>query len=274
MIYRELQRNVWGGVSILFKVVNNFEVEENQETKYTDSRAPRKGQSHSQGDGHLIELRDLVKVYKTPAGDFPALNGINLKVGRGEFLAVLGKSGAGKSTLINMITCIDSPTSGEVIVNGAAVHKLNEDQKARWRGENLGVVFQFFQLLPSLNLIENVTIPMDFRNTYPLGERKERALHLLEQVGIAEHAYKTPAKISGGQQQRVAIARALANDPPVVVADEPTGNLDSRTAGEIFDLFSALVDQGTTVLVVSHDKEVAKRATRMVEITDGEIKKH
>ncbi len=243
-----------------------------QETKYTESNPSRDGQSHSQVNGNLIELRELVKVYKTSAGDFPALSGVNLKVGRGEFLAVLGKSGAGKSTLINMITCIDSPTSGEVIVNGAAVHKFTEDQKARWRGENLGVVFQFFQLLPSLNLIENVTIPMDFRNTYPLGERKERALYLLEQVGIAEHAYKTPAKISGGQQQRVAIARALANDPPVIVADEPTGNLDSRTAGEIYDLFSTLVDRGKTVLVVSHDKELTKRATRGVEIVDGEIK--
>jgi putative ABC transport system ATP-binding protein len=192
-------------------------------------------------------------------------------VGHGEFLAVVGKSGAGKSTLINLITCIDSPTSGEIIVNGSPVHKLNEDQKARWRGENLGVVFQFFQLLPSLNLIENVTIPMDFRNSYPLSERKERALSLLEQVGIAEHAFKTPAKISGGQQQRVAIARALANDPPVIVADEPTGNLDSRTAGEIFDLFAALVEGGKTVLVVTHDEEITRWATRQVTIVDGVI---
>lgn len=243
-----------------------------QEMNYPESNLPRNGGAYSSGNGNLIELRDLVKVYKTSAGDFPALSGINLEVGRGEFLAVLGKSGAGKSTLINMITCIDSPTSGEVIVNGAVVHRLTEDQKARWRGENLGVVFQFFQLLPTLNLIENVTIPMDFRNTYPLGERKERALHLLELVGIAEHAYKTPAKISGGQQQRVAIARALANDPPVIVADEPTGNLDSRTAGEIYDLFATLVERGKTVLVVSHDKEVARRATRSVDIVDGEIK--
>ncbi len=236
-----------------------------------DHITPVNGGAPFRRSGALIELRELVKLYKTPAGDFPALKGINLKVGHGEFLAVVGKSGAGKSTLINLITCIDSPTSGEIIVNGSPVHKLNEDQKARWRGENLGVVFQFFQLLPSLNLIENVTIPMDFRNSYPLSERKERALSLLEQVGIAEHAFKTPAKISGGQQQRVAIARALANDPPVIVADEPTGNLDSRTAGEIFDLFAALVEGGKTVLVVTHDKEIARWATRQVTIVDGVI---
>lgn len=220
----------------------------------------------------LIELRQVVKLYQTPAGDFPALKGVNLKVAPGEFLAVIGKSGAGKSTLVNLIACIDSPTSGEIIINGVPVHRLNEDQKARWRGENLGVVFQFFQLLPSLNLIENITIPMDFRDTYPLSEQAGRALSLLDRVGIAEHAYKVPAKISGGQQQRVAIARALANDPPVIVADEPTGNLDSRTAGEIFDLFASLVDQGKTVLVVSHEKEIARWATRTVEIADGVIR--
>jgi putative ABC transport system ATP-binding protein len=227
-------------------------------------------------DGHLaqpalIDLREVVKMYQTPAGDFPALKGVNLKVGRGEFLAVVGKSGAGKSTLVNLIAGIDSPTSGEIIIAGSPVHRLNEDQKARWRGESLGVVFQFFQLLPSLNLIENVAIPMDFRDTYPLKERAGRALSLLDQVGIRDHAYKVPAKISGGQQQRVAIARALANDPPLIVADEPTGNLDSRTAAEIFDLFAALVEQGKTVLVVSHDKEIARWATRAVEIADGVI---
>ena len=223
------------------------------------------------GDRRLIEVRNLYKNYQTPAGDFPALKGVNLKVERGEFLAVVGKSGAGKSTLVNMITCIDRPSSGDIYFDGEPVHVLGEDQKARWRGRNLGVVFQFFQLLPSLNLIENITLAMDFNNTYSLRERHERALHLLEQVGIAEHAYKVPAKISGGQQQRVAIARALANDPPMVVADEPTGNLDSSTAGEVFDLFDSLVDQGKTLLVVTHDKEIAARATRRIEMSDGEI---
>ena len=218
---------------------------------------------------HLIEVRDLVKNYATPAGDVPALRGINMLVEPGEFLAIIGKSGAGKSTLINMITGIDRPTSGEVIIEGASIQSMSEDQVARWRGKNLGFVFQFFQLLPNLNLIENITIPMDFCNTYPLAERKDRALDLLDQVGLKEHAYKVPAKISGGQQQRVAIARAMANNPPLIVADEPTGNLDSKTAAEIYDLFARLVEQGTTFMVVTHDKEIAHRASRVIEIADG-----
>jgi putative ABC transport system ATP-binding protein len=222
-------------------------------------------------DTHLINLRHVVKNYKTPAGDFPALKGIDLQVGRGEFVAVYGKSGAGKSTMINLITGIDNPSSGEIVIDNTALHKLNEDQRSAWRGRNLGIVFQFFQLLPSLTLIENITLAMDFCNTYPLRERKARALQLLDRVGIAQHAYKIPSRISGGQQQRVAIARALANDPPVIVADEPTGNLDSRTAHEIFDLFSGLVDQGKTLLVVTHDKEFASRATRLIEMADGQI---
>jgi putative ABC transport system ATP-binding protein len=224
-----------------------------------------------QDNHHLIELRNVVKYYKTPAGDFPALKGINLQVGRGEFVAVYGKSGAGKSTMINLITGIDNPTSGEIVIDNTPLHTLNEDQRSRWRGRNLGIVFQFFQLLPALTLIENITLTMDFCNTYPLKERKARALQLLDRVGIAQHAYKTPSKISGGQQQRVAIARALANDPPVIVADEPTGNLDSRTAHEIFDLFSSLVEHGKTLLVVTHDKEIASRATRIIEMSDGTI---
>jgi len=221
---------------------------------------------------HLIELRDLHKSYKTPAGEFPALKDINLHIESGEFVAIIGKSGAGKSTLVNMITGIDQPTTGEVYFASTSLRQLSEDQRARWRGINLGIVFQFFQLLPTLNLIENVSIPMDLCNTIPIKARKSRALDLLQQVGIAEHAYKTPARISGGQQQRVAIARALANDPTVIIADEPTGNLDSRTAGEIFDLFSRLAEQGKTLLVVSHEKELARRASRVVEICDGEIR--
>jgi putative ABC transport system ATP-binding protein len=219
----------------------------------------------------LISLCDLRKDYSTSAGPFPALKGIDLSVERGEFLTIIGKSGAGKSTMINVISGIDRPTSGEIVIDGAALHTLTEDQVARWRGENMGVVFQFFQLLPSLNLIENITIAMDFRNTYPLKERKERALHLLEQVDIAEHAYKTPAKISGGQQQRVAVARALANDPQIILADEPTGNLDNRTAEGILDLFEQFVDQGKTLLMATHDKEIAARSTRTVTIADGRI---
>jgi len=219
----------------------------------------------------IIEIRELVKKYKTPAGDFPALKNIDLDVYPGEFLTVLGKSGAGKTTLINAITGIDRPTSGSIVLNGTPIHTLNEDQLARWRGDNLGVVFQFFQLLPNLNLIENITISMDFLDTYPLNERNDRALHLLEQVGLADHAYKIPSRISGGQQQRVAIARALANDPPVLVADEPTGNLDVNTANEIFELFEGLVDQGRTLLVVTHDEDIAARSSRSVEIADGQL---
>ncbi len=219
----------------------------------------------------LIALQDVVKKYQTPAGDFPALNGLDLTIYPGEFITVIGRSGAGKSTLINMITGIDHPTSGEVIIGGVSIHQLGEDALSRWRGENLGVVFQFFQLLPNINLIENITIAMDFCNTYPIKERKDRALDLLDQVGIAEHAYKIPSRISGGQQQRAAIARALANDPLIVVADEPTGNLDERTADEIFDLFESLAEQGRTLLVVTHDEDIASRASRSVTLLDGQI---
>jgi putative ABC transport system ATP-binding protein len=229
------------------------------------------GKNDNNGPSPLIDLRRIVKVYPTPAGELIALNDVDLQVYPGEFVAVVGKSGAGKSTLINTITGIDRPTSGEITIGGTSILHLKEDQLARWRGKNLGVVFQFFQLLPNLNLIENISMAMDICDTYPVREHKQRALELLDQVGIAEHAYKIPSKISGGQQQRVAIARALANDPPVIVADEPTGNLDERTAGEIFDLFEGLVRQGRTLLVVTHDWEIAARATRQVEISDGEI---
>ena len=219
----------------------------------------------------LIELRDLRKSYRTPAGPIFALKNINLSVQRGEFVAVMGKSGAGKSTLVNMIAGIDSPDSGEIIINGVSIPDLNEDERARWRGLNMGVVFQFFQLLPSINLVRNITIPMEFCNRYSVPERKTRALFLLDQVGLSDHSRKKPALISGGQQQRVAVARALANDPPLILADEPTGNLDSKTAAEILDLFSQLTRQGKTVLIVTHDKTVAARADRVVTIVDGEI---
>jgi ABC-type lipoprotein export system ATPase subunit len=229
------------------------------------------GNHKNSENGCIIQLRGLTKSYITESGEYPALMGIDLCVERGEFLAVIGKSGAGKSTMVNMITGIDDPTAGEIYVSGSPVHRMNEDQKAGWRGQNLGVVFQFFQLLPSINLLENITIAMDLANSFPLRERKERAMHLLDQVGLAEHAYKIPSKISGGQQQRVAIARALANNPHVLIADEPTGNLDSTTTGEIFDLFTSLVEGGTTLLVVSHNKDIGKLASRVVEISDGRL---
>jgi putative ABC transport system ATP-binding protein len=203
-----------------------------------------------------------VKVYKTPAGEFPALKNIDLQICKGEFVAVVGKSGSGKTTMINMLTGIDRPTSGKVIVGGVDIQALSESKMSQWRGRNLGVVFQFFQLLPTLTLVENVTLPMDLCNAFPLHERRARALHLLELVDIVDHADKLPSEISGGQQQRAAIARAMANDPPIIAADEPTGNLDSRTANSIVALFEVLVDQGKTFLMVTHDDDLASRASR------------
>lgn len=221
--------------------------------------------------GHLIELIDVVKNYETPLGIYPALKGINLHVDAGEFVGIIGKSGSGKSTLINMLTGIDRPTSGEIYINDVALHKLSEQQLAIWRGKNVGVVFQFFQLLPTLTCVENVMLPMDLCNTYRPNEWRQRALELLDLVEIREHADKVPSAVSGGQQQRVAIARALANDPPILVADEPTGNLDSVTAEAVFQLFERLVEHGKTILVVTHDVDLAKRVTRTLIITDGEI---
>ena len=219
----------------------------------------------------LIELRGVEKSYVIPSGKAPALCNLDLRIESGEFIVIVGKSGAGKSTLVNVITGIDRPDSGEIMVAGTAVHRLNEDERARWRGRNLGVVFQFFQLLPSISLIKNVTMPMEFLGLYTPRERKERALHLLDQVGLSEHTHKRPTEISGGQQQRVAIARALANDPPGLVADEPTGTLDSRTSSEILDLFAGLVEAGKTLVIVTHDKGVARRASRQIEIRDGQV---
>ena len=225
----------------------------------------------SNGNHSIIELRNVVKNYKTAVGDFPALKEVDLHIGAGEFVSIIGKSGSGKSTLLNMITGIDRPTTGEVFVNGTAVHELNENRMARWRGVNLGIVFQFFQLLPTISVIENIMLPMDFCRTYPMREREKSALDLLDLVELKEHAYKLPTALSGGQQQRVAIARALANDPPVIIADEPTGNLDSKTAEAVFSLFNNLVEQGKTIIIVTHDSSLAKRAHRTALIADGEI---
>jgi putative ABC transport system ATP-binding protein len=196
---------------------------------------------------------------------------VPITVDEGEFLAVVGKSGSGKSTLINMFTGIDHPTAGEVIVSKTRIRQLDQGKMAEWRGHHLGIVFQFFQLLPTLTVVENVMIPMDLAGKYTEAERLERALFLLDQVGIAEDAHKFPASISGGEQQRAAIARALANDPPIVVADEPTGNLDSRTAESVFRLFESLVAEGKTILMVTHDGELAARVPRTITLADGLI---
>ena len=213
----------------------------------------------------------MTKAYQTPVGEFIALRDIDLQIGTGEFVAVVGKSGSGKSTLINMITGIDRPSSGEIFVGDRAIHELAEGPMAEWRGRNVGVIFQFFQLLPMLSCIENVMLPMDFCNMFKSSEREARALDLLEQVEMEEHAYKLPNEVSGGQQQRVAIARAMANDPPVLAADEPTGNLDSKTADSVFDLFTQMVDRGKTILMVTHDADLASRVTRKITLTDGLI---
>ncbi|MFZ5912421.1 MAG: ATP-binding cassette domain-containing protein [Chloroflexota bacterium] len=226
-----------------------------------------------ENNGHhaMIELRNVEKLYKSAAGDFPALKGIDLHINAGEFVSIIGKSGSGKSTLLNMITGIDRPTTGKVLVNGTAVHELDENQLAIWRGSNMGIIFQFFQLLPALNLLQNVILPMDLAGKYKPRERRERAEHLLEIVGLIEQKHKLPSMVSGGQQQRAAMARALANDPPIVIADEPTGNLDSKTAETVFELFNDLVAQGKTVIIVTHDSSLSRRAHRTALIADGEI---
>lgn len=227
------------------------------------------------GAAPLVELRAVAKIYTTAAGEFPALRGINLTIQAGEFLGVIGKSGAGKSTLLNMITGVDQLTRGEVLVRGenrmTSVHRLNENQMALWRGRTLGVVYQSFQLLPMLNLLDNIMLAMDVSGLYHPRRSRERAMELLRLVEIEEHAHKLPAFISGGQQQRVAIARALANDPPLIVADEPTGSLDSVTADHVFGVFEQLVRQGKTIIMVTHDLSLAPRFSRHVRLADGEL---
>jgi putative ABC transport system ATP-binding protein len=219
----------------------------------------------------IIALEHVVKAYVTAAGPYHALKGVDLTIMRGEFVAVVGKSGSGKSTLMNMITGIDRPSSGEVRVAGTTITHLDENALAEWRGRSLGIIFQFFQLLPTLTVAENVMLPMDFCDIGDEHERRERAMHLLTRMELREQADKLPMALSGGQQQRVAIARALANDPPILMADEPTGNLDSRTADAIFRLFQELASQGKTVVMVTHDTDLARRAGRAVVVADGQI---
>lgn len=222
-------------------------------------------------DNQIINLRDVGKTFVGPAGPIYALKKVDLHVSPGEFVGVRGPSGSGKSTLINMITGIDRPSIGDVIVTGERLNDLNENQLARWRGRHVGVIFQFFQLLPTLTIVENVMLPMDFCRVWKVRQRAERAMHLLEQVGLADQAHKLPNTLSGGQQQRAAIARALANDPPLIMGDEPTGNLDSKSADKVFYLFEDLVKQGKTFMMVTHDVGLANRIPRVVEVLDGEL---
>ncbi len=219
----------------------------------------------------MISLQGITKAYETDAGPFWALKGIDLQIYPGEFVAVVGKSGSGKSTLINVFTGIDHPTGGEVVVAQTRIRQLDEGQMAEWRGRQMGIVFQFFQLLPTLTIVENIMLPMDLCDVHEPGERQERAMHLLDQMDMADLAGMFPASVSGGHQQRAAIARALANDPPILVADEPTGNLDSRTADGVFQLFESLVAEGKTILMVTHDDELAGRVPRILTLADGLI---
>ena len=219
----------------------------------------------------LIELNAVSKTYSTGGAAFTALDAVDLTVGAGEFLAVVGPSGSGKSTLLNVVAGIDRPTDGRVIVDGVEVQTLDENEAARWRGRTVGVVFQFFQLLPTLSLADNVMLPMDFCGVHRRKDRPRAARELLDRVGLADQADKLPSETSGGQQQRVAIARALANDAPIILGDEPTGNLDSRAAGEMMELFADLVGDGRTVVMVTHDRDLAARIPRVVEVVDGTV---
>lgn len=219
----------------------------------------------------LIELRNVVKTYHSLAGSVTALQGVDLQVFPGEFLIITGKSGSGKTTLVNIVTGLDRSTSGEIWVDGAPLHRFSAEKASKLRGKTMGVVFQSFELLPTLTVLQNVMLPMDFARRYSVREQRQRAMQLLEQVDIADHARKYPTALSGGQQQRLAIARAMANDPAILVADEPTGSLDSGTATAVIDLFADLVRQGRTILLVTHDKDVAKRGSRVITLADGAI---
>ncbi len=219
----------------------------------------------------IVDLRQVVKTYEGLAGGVSALKGIDLQVKTGEYLTVTGRSGSGKTTLVNMITGLDRTTAGEIWVAGTPVHEMGAERAAKWRGQNVGVVFQFFELLPTLTVLQNVMLPMDFAGRYSIRQRRERAMLLLEQMEISEHAHKLPSAVSGGQQQRVAVARAMANDPPILVADEPTGSLDSVTAQSVVGVLEALLEEGKTIVLVTHDRDIASRGTRTITLSDGEI---
>ena len=217
----------------------------------------------------FVRVRNLTKTYDTPAGPLNVLRGVDIDLARGDFVSFVGPSGSGKTTFLNMITGIDNPTSGSVLISEVDVVNASEKKLTKWRGRNIGIVFQFFQLLPTITVLQNVMMPMDFCNVYKPRERREKAMQLLERFDVAEQAHKTPDMLSGGQQQRVAVARALANDPPLIIGDEPTGNLDRASAGVVFDTFFELQESGHTVVIVTHDRELAKNVPKKLTISDG-----
>jgi putative ABC transport system ATP-binding protein len=219
----------------------------------------------------FIQIKDLVKTFDTPAGPLNVLRGIDLDVYKGDFVALVGPSGSGKTTFLNMLTAVDTPTGGDIMVGGVPITQVPQRKLTKWRARTVGIVFQFFQLLPTLTVLENVMAPMDFANVWKSKERREIAMKLLDRFGISDQADKTPDMLSGGQQQRVAIARALANNPPLVVGDEPTGNLDSMSAHNVFDLFQQLADRGTTVIIVTHDRQLVGSVPKLFELRDGTI---
>lgn len=226
---------------------------------------------HLRSQDYIIELRQIFKAYETPSGPFTALQDINLPVRSGQFVAVVGKSGSGKTTLLNLLAGIDRPTSGAILVDGTQLDSLSESQLAEWRGRTIGLVFQFFQLLPTLTVVENVMLAMDFVEIIPAAKRRPKALELLERVGIRDQADKLPVTLSGGQQQRAAIARALANDPPILMADEPTGNLDEATRTSVLELFAKLNTEGRTIIVVTHERDISRYTDRQVTLVDGRV---
>ncbi|HLA43672.1 MAG TPA: ABC transporter ATP-binding protein [Aggregatilineales bacterium] len=219
----------------------------------------------------FVRIRDLVKTFETPAGPLNVLRGVDLEIQKGDFVALIGPSGVGKTTFLNMLTAIDSPSGGEVSINGLNITHAKQRQLTKWRARNIGIIFQFFQLLPTLSVVDNVMAPMDFANVWKSGERKKIALDLLDRFGIQDQAYKTPDMLSGGQQQRVALARALANKPALIVGDEPTGNLDRMSAGVVFSAFHELAEEGSTVVIVTHDRELVKGVPKILEFSDGMI---
>jgi putative ABC transport system ATP-binding protein len=243
------------------KMMQAYPLQQNQ----TKSQDPR------HRDEYIIDLSQVVKTYETPSGPFTALQDINLPIQAGEFIAVVGKSGSGKTTLLNLLAGIDRPTSGAISIAGAQLHSLSESQLAEWRGRTIGLVFQFFQLLPTLTVAENVMLPMDFAEIIPATKRRSKALDLLDRVGIRDQADKLPVTLSGGQQQRAAIARALANDPPILMADEPTGNLDEATRTSVLELFAKLNAEGRTIIVVTHERDISRYTDRQVTLVDGRV---